>query len=98
MAASALFSAHPEYRALVRWFEEDGLVYVESRQDVEPIIKAAQERAEWPAGKEFRHTAYMPMEIYGQACREGWINDRARVRRWLNDSANACFRTWKGVA
>lgn len=97
MAESALFSTNPEYLALVRWFEEDGKVYVESKQDVEPIVEAAKARAEWKPDADFRHVAFMPMEIYGQACREGWINDPARVKRWLNAPENAVFRTWPGT-
>ena len=42
------------------------------------------------------HVAEVPLFVYEQAVQEGWVDDQAAWRRWLNDPANACFRTWKG--
>lgn len=44
----------------------------------------------------FRHAARIPMPVVAQAFREGWADDTARWRRWLNDPDNAAFRVWQG--
>lgn len=41
------------------------------------------------------HAAEVPIQIYEQAVREGWDNADG-WKRWMNDPANKCFRTWEG--
>lgn len=41
------------------------------------------------------HVAEIPITVYEKAVQEGWDNPDG-WRRWLNDPANAPFRTWKG--
>lgn len=41
------------------------------------------------------HVAEIPAFIYEQAVQEGWDTPEG-WKRWLNDPANACFRTWRG--
>ena len=96
MAKSALLDLVPEARRETLYHEEDGRTFVETRQDVEPIVAAARIVADLPPGRDFRHAAYIPDVVLERAFREGWFHDRAAWKRWANDSANADFRTWKG--
>ena len=43
-----------------------------------------------------RHVAEIPMVIYQKMVREGSINDKKALKKWLNDPDNKMFRTWKG--
>jgi hypothetical protein len=52
--------------------------------------------SEYKPGKEFRHVAEIPMVIYQQMIRDGSINDKKALKKWLNDPDNRPFRTWKG--
>jgi hypothetical protein len=36
------------------------------------------------------------MVIYQQMVRDGSINDKKALKKWLNDPDNRPFRTWKG--
>jgi hypothetical protein len=38
----------------------------------------------------------VPMTVVETAMREGWFNDKAAWRRWLNDRDNRAFRVWGG--
>ena len=96
MSKSALLALVPEARRKLVYHEQDGRTFVETRQDVEPVIEAARILADEPPGKDFRHAAFIPDVVLERAMREGWLHDRAAWKRWANDPANAAFRTWKG--
>lgn len=75
---------------------EDRIVFA-SEQDVTNILRANErDRDVDQRGREFRHVARVPIEVVGRAMREGWYNDKAAWKRWLNDSENRAFRTGGG--
>ena len=96
MGKSALIDAFSDSRRITVYHEEDGKKYVESRQDVEPIIEAARIISEQTPGKDFRHAAFIPETVLNQAMLEGWFHDPRAWKRWANDPENAAYRTWKG--
>jgi hypothetical protein len=96
MSKSALLDLVREARRKIVYHEQDGRKFVETRQDVEPILDAAKILADEPPGKDFRHAAFIPDVVLEQAFREGWFHDAAAWKRWANDPANARFRTWAG--
>lgn len=96
MAEKALLDASEPERRQVIIHKEDGVSRVETRQDVEPIIEAAKILSEMTPGREMRHAAFIPKTVLDQAFNEGWFNDPKAWKKWANDPANACFRTWPG--
>ena len=96
MSKSALFDLIPASRRKLIYHEEDGRSFIETRQDVAPILAAAKLLAEQPPGRDFRHVAFVPESELNRAFTEGWFHDRAAWKRWLNDPANRDYRTWKG--
>lgn len=96
MSRARLLDALPDARRKTILHDEDGKQWIESRQDVEPVIKAAKILAEETPGKDFRHAAFIPESELNRAFTEGWFHDAAAWKRWANDPANACYRTWKG--
>jgi|TARA_Y100000114_G_scaffold63939_1_gene58576 hypothetical protein len=77
--------------------EDDKFVY-HTQQNVAPVldhVKKIKELNPVP-GKEMRHCAEIPMVIYEKMVREGWAQDKAKMKRWLNDPENKMFRTWQG--
>jgi hypothetical protein len=76
--------------------KEDGVSRVETRQDVTPILKAAEMMRDQTPGKDMRHAAFIPKTVLDQAFIEGWFHDKKAWKRWANDPANACYRTWQG--
>ena len=80
---------------------DDGDSFVlEKRQDVSGIVELnkAQLNAHtsldrWGDGKK---VASIPMAIYAEWVATGKDKDEAFIRRWLNDPANAHFRTRPG--
>ena len=96
MSKSALLDAVPEARRKTLLHEEDGRCRIESRQDIAPIVAAAQLIAAQPPGRDFRHAAFIPETELNRAFTEGWFHDSAAWKRWANDPANACYRTWPG--
>ena len=73
-----------------------GDLIIETKQDLEPIIERAKELSEQTPGKEWRHVACIPNWFIDKAAKEGWVNDKVRWHRWLNDPDNKAFRTWPG--
>lgn len=96
MSRKALLGLVPDARRKLLYHEEDGRTFVETRQDVEPIVAAARLVAEAGPGADLRHAAFIPEAVLNQAFLEGWFHDAAAWKRWANDPANAAFRTWKG--
>jgi len=96
MSRSALLDAVPDARRKTLLHEEDGRCWIESRQDVAPLIRAAAMVADVAPGRELRHAAFIPETELNRAFTEGWFHDRAAWKRWANDPANGCYRTWKG--
>lgn len=77
-------------------YSEDGITWI-AEQDCDAIVAANRRDEELDQSKrKFRHVARVPLEVINQAAREGWLHDKARWRRWLNDGANRDFRSWRG--
>ena len=74
----------------------DGDMAISETQNVDHILQSAKEMSELTPGKEWRHAAYIPEAVWNQACREGWVNDRAKWKEWANNPDNKAFRTWPG--
>lgn len=96
MSKSALLDAVVGSRRKTIFHEEDGVTYVESRQDTTHIVAAAKIIADEVPGKDFRHAALVPETVMNQAFLEGWFHDPKAWKRWANDPANVEYRTWKG--
>jgi hypothetical protein len=96
MADSKLLTgSYPERRRVII-HKEDGVSRVETRQDVSPILRAAQIMRDETPGKDMRHAAFIPKTVLDQAFNEGWFHDPKAWKKWANDPANACYRTWQG--
>jgi hypothetical protein len=96
MADKSLLTEDGGERRRVIIHKEDGVRRVETRQDVAPILKAAEMMREVTPDKDMRHAAFIPKTVLDQAFVEGWFHDKAAWKRWANDPANACYRTWPG--
>jgi hypothetical protein len=96
MSKAALLDLLPGRRRLTILHEEDGRRWIESRQDVTPVLAAARRLADAPPGRDFRHAAFIPETELNRAFVEGWFHDPKAWKRWANDPANAGYRTWRG--
>ena len=96
MPRSALLDLLPEARRLTILHEEEGRHFIESRQDVAPIVEAAKLLADEAPDRDFRHAAFIPESELNRAFTEGWFHDPVAWKRWANDPANSCYRTWPG--
>lgn len=97
MGKSALLDLIPEDRRKTIYWEEDGKTFIESRQDVDPIIQAAKEMWCDNPPLDMRRVALIPDVVLNQSFTEGWFGDPEAWKRWANDPANAAFRTCKGT-
>lgn len=75
---------------------EDDKNFYQTQQNVQPTIEYVKNLSHLKPGKEMRHVAEIPMVIYQKMVREGSINDKKALKKWLNDPDNKMFRTWKG--
>jgi hypothetical protein len=72
--------------------EEDGRQWVETRQDAEPVARAARLLADHAeVGKDFTRVAMIPSTVMDQAFNEGWFHDEDAWKRWY--AANPQFHT-----
>lgn len=97
MSKSALLNVVEDSRRKVIFHEEDGKTFIETRQDVAPIIQAAKNMWDDKPPLDMRHVAYIPEAVINQAFNEGWFHDPAAWKRWANDPTNSCFRTCAGT-
>lgn len=77
---------------------EDDKHIAHTTQDVQPVIEHVRNLRDNTIkhGKDMRHVAEVPMVIWQKALREGWSQDPAKWKQWLNDPDNKVFRTWQG--
>jgi hypothetical protein len=93
MAKRALLDFDPIKRKATWYAEEDGKTYVQTQQDCTPLVEAAKILADQAPSKEdgWRFLCVIPDNVYDQACREGWLHDKARWRAWMNNADNRAF-------
>lgn len=68
---------------------------IESRENVSAVLASIERTREFRARnplRDMRHLAEIPMSVVEQAMREGWWNDKAKWKRFLNDPENASLR------
>jgi hypothetical protein len=97
MSKSALLDMVPEARRKTIYHEEDGRFFIESRQDVAPVIQAAKEMWSDKPPLDMRRVALIPDVVLNQSFIEGWFGDPEAWRRWANDPANREYRTCAGT-
>lgn len=97
MSKQALLDLAANRRTKVIYHEQDGKTFIEHRQDVEPVIRAAKILSERKPDKDFTRVALIPENVLNQAFTEGWFHDEDAWRRWANDPANKVFRTTEGT-
>jgi hypothetical protein len=83
-----------EYQHIDQMRPDD--LIIETVQDCTDILEQVKLDRDAPVGKEWRLVARFPLSFYDQAAREGWINDRAKWRRLLDDPDLKGFRVWGG--
>lgn len=71
---------------------------IATEQDVTGILEYVKAKKEDTQAmrSEMRPVAEVPMAIVERAMQEGWYNDPAAWKRWLNDPDNKAFRIWEG--
>ena len=69
-------------------FEVGGIIEANKEQ-----FNSTDERAKWG---EWSRVASIPMALYYRLKQQGILDDRAALKRWLNDPDNRLFRTRPG--
>lgn len=71
--------------------------HVRTRVNADPIIRANRISEEnHKQGGHRKLAARVPITVYEKAVREGWANDQAAWRKFLNDPDNRAWRVWQG--
>ena len=96
MSKSALLDLIPDARRKTLYHEEDGRTYIETRQDVAPVIQAAKDMWNDKPPLDMRRVALIPEAVLNQAFADGWFHDEAAWKKWANAPENACYRTCAG--
>lgn len=93
MAKFAPLSSNPITGSQTWYAEEDGKTYTQVRQDCTDMIAAAKILAEIPPSKAdgWRFMCVIPDTVMEEAMRDGWLHDKERWRRWMNDRDNRAF-------
>lgn len=97
MSISALLDLCADDRSKIIYHVEDGQTYIETRQDVAPIIQRAKELWSDNPPLDMRRVALIPKEVLNHALLDGWFHDETAWKKWANDPKNACYRTTKGT-
>lgn len=59
---------------------------MESRQDAEPILEFVKARSELPDDKDFKFLGEVPLVTFGEAIRDGWVDDDRAWRKWFREN------------
>ncbi len=82
-------------------FTDENRIFFQSKQDVTPIQEfnhfQRKETAQifnsgFQRGDHWRHAARIPNIIVDQLMKKGIWQDKKRLKKWLNDSANKAWR------
>ncbi len=73
-------------RRAILWHREDGQTFIESRQDVEPVLEFVKQQAQAPQMKDFRYLGEIPKYMLDKALIEGWADDHAQWRKWFKEN------------
>ena len=77
--------------------DDDGTYHVHTRVNADPILRRNKMLQENHAARgDMKHVASIPITVYEKALREGWAEDKAAWKRYLNDPDNRAFRVWEG--
>lgn len=71
---------------------------LQTTEELDILQRYCAERRDMLEGKPrdgMYHVAEVPITVYEKAVQEGWDTPEG-WKEWLNDPANAAFRTWKG--
>jgi hypothetical protein len=96
------FDSGDVQRRVVSDANEPDKFAIETSQNMEPVIDLVNNLREvhkvvgHRKSKAMTPVAEVPMQVYEQAVREGWVNDRMAWRRWLNSPENKVFRITDG--
>lgn len=93
MSKKGLLSADAERRSKTIFHADQGKYFVETRQDVGPILEAAKVLADEPPCKEtgMRFVCFIDDATLSRAMTEGWMHDKEAWRRWAKDRDNRAF-------
>lgn len=94
MSKKALLDFVADSRRTTIYHEQDGKTFIETRQDVAPIIKAAKEIQELPKNKEMTLVRLIPEAVLNRSYIEGWFHDDKAWRRWANGPEGKMYDTW----
>lgn len=88
MAKTAPLSIDPRKRVKVLYHEEDGKTFVEHRQDVDALGRAASILADEPPDPEtgMRFVCFIDDATWARAISEGWMHDKERWRRYAREN------------
>lgn len=81
-----------------RFHEEDDQLIIEETADFEPLLRDNAELRKEQAGTrfgEFKNVAQIHPVMWQKLIEEGIAYDSERLKAWLNDPANECWRTLK---
>lgn len=82
---------------LVSETADESVIHHVITEDLEPLVKQAKlDRENLNTKSSMRLVAHLPAAVADQMFRDGSFKDRKALKRWLNDSANKCFRVWEG--
>jgi hypothetical protein len=59
---------------------------METRQDAEPILEFVKMRSELPDDKDFKFLGEVPLATFGEALRDGWVDDDKAWRKWFAEN------------
>jgi len=68
------------------WHEEDGVVRLESRQNVDGVLEFVKQRADTEDHKDYKYIGEIPKATLDQAIIEGWVHDDAAWRKWFAEN------------
>jgi len=76
----------------------DGSFHITKKQDVQPTLNWTKFLREQPVNRKAldRHVADIPPVIASKLLREGILQDKKRLLKWLDRPENSIFKTWEG--
>lgn len=89
---------HAGVRTTVNTEDGDGKFHVHKKQNIQPILDHVKSQRNIPIDRTNpgRHVAEIPLVLAAKLMRDGILNDKKALAKWLDKPENKPFRVWEG--
>ena len=98
MLRTTIMDSHAGLTTTVNTEDGDGTYHIHKHQNVQPILDHVKDIRDIPIDRSApqRHVAEIPLVLAAKLMRDGTMNNKKKLAKWLDQPENKPFRVWEG--